>query len=123
NLYDLSSVPSTESSTPALIEKAGILHNLKPSVVLKEGDYKSEDLKGKKWYGFELTLTDPNGLQLVELYFQPPQSEDEVHEKLTLKKYELSEGKMVETRDQSKKEILITLNNEFMAFLIDLGES
>lgn len=123
DLYDLDNVPSTENTGPALIEKAGITHNLSVAVHLKEGDYKKEDRKGEKWHGFEVVLTDPTGLQLTELYFQPPQNAEEVHDKLTLKKYELSEGKLVETRDQTKQEALKTLNNEFMAFLIDLGEA
>jgi hypothetical protein len=116
-------VPKTENSAPALIDKAGIHHNLKASVCLKEGDYKSDDMKGQKWHGFELTLTNPEGLQLIELYFMPPQKEEDVSDKITMKKYELVEGKNVETRDQTKREILITLNNEFLAFLIDLGEA
>lgn len=123
NLYDLGNVPKTESSAPALIDKAGIHHNLKPSICLKEGDYKAEEYKGKKWHGFELTLTNPEGLQLTELYFMPPQKEDEVSDKITMKKYEVVDGKSVETRDQTKREILITLNNEFLGFLIDLGEA
>lgn len=121
-MYDLDNVPKTENSAPALIEKAGIAHNLSVSVCLKDGDYKKEDMKGKKWHGFEVTLTDPQGLQLVELYFQPPQSAEEVGT-WTPKKYELVEGKNVAIRDQSKEEAVKTLNNEFMAFLLDLGES
>lgn len=118
-MYDLDNVPKTENSAPALIEKAGITHNLHPSICLKDGDYKDKE-KGK-WHGFEVTLTDPDGLQLVELYFMPPQSEAETFDGIKLKKYELVEGKQVETRDQTKLEVMKTLNNEFMAFLIDLG--
>lgn len=123
SLYDTSSVPSTENSSPALIDKAGITHNLKVAIALKDGDYKAEDKKGQKWHGFEVVLTDPDGLQITELYFQPPTCVEEVNENIILKKYEVVDGRSVETRDQNKQEMLITLNNEFLAYLVDLGSS
>jgi hypothetical protein len=120
-LYDLDNVPSTENSAPALIETAGILHNLKPAVALKEGEYKDKE-KGK-WHGFEIRLTNAEGLEFSEIYFMPPQKVEDVHENTKIKHYELVDGKLAETRLKTPAEALRVLNNEFLSFLIDIGES
>ena len=125
DLYDVSELPSTESNGPARIEKAGITHNLKVRLEMTSGDYKNEEAKAKavdgKWHAFSVTVSDDAGLELTELYFMPPQKADDVM--YPPKKFEMVEGKMVETRDCTQQEALKILNNEFFAYLRDLGEA
>lgn len=125
DLYDVDSIPSTENSSAARIEAPGIHHNLKVRFEIAEGEYKNEEAKAAsadgKWHGFQVTVTDSNGLELSEIYFMPPQKADDV--KFLQKKFELADGKLVETREANPTETLKILNNEFLAYLLDLGEA
>lgn len=125
NLYDLDDVPSTENSSPARIDKPGITHNLKIKCEMVSGDYKNEEAKAKspdgKWHGFQVTLIDPDNLEFTELYFKPVTKAEDVM--YPAKKYELVDGKNVNTRDCTQEETVKVLNNEFLAFLIDVAEA
>jgi hypothetical protein len=125
DMYDMDSVPETTNNAPARIDKPGITHNLKIGFQLVEGDLKSEEAKKEsktgKWHGFEVILTDEAGLEMREVYFSPPQSVEEV--KYLQKDYKMVDGKSVEAGEATPKRSLQILNNEFFAYLIDLGEA
>lgn len=120
NLYDFDDLPSTESTSAARIETPGITHNLKATAAHINGKYKDKETSEEKtWEAFELTLTDDNNLEFRETYFSPPQKVEDV--KYMQKKYGMVDGKVTELREASPQETLKILNNEFFAYLKDLG--
>lgn len=125
SMYDMEDLPSTINNSPARIEKPGITHNLSVKFALVDGDYKDAEAKAAspdgKWHGFEVTVTDESGLELSEVYFMPPQKVEDV--KFLQKDFQLTDGKLVEAGDASPIKSLKIVNNEFMAYLIDLGEA
>lgn len=125
SLYDMNDIPSTTGSGPARIDKPGITHNLKIVCSLVSGDYKDVEAKAAsedgKWHGFEVKLTDPEGLEMSEVYFMPPQKVEDV--KYLQKSYEIVDGKTTDVGDASPAKTLKILNNEFFAYLIDIGEA
>lgn len=121
SLYDFDQLPATESTATAQIQTPGVIGNLKAEVKIATGKFKDADKVEHLWKGLQLTLTDPMGLEHIETYFAPPGSAEEV--KYVQKKYEVVDGKTVETRECTPQETLKILNNEFISYLIDLGEA
>lgn len=125
NLYDLEQVQKPESTVAPMIDQPGILHNLKIKFEKASGDYKDQAKNPGQWHAFKTTITDTTGLELTEVYFSPPQKVSDVDpaRPYPLKKVELVDNKMAETRVCTELEELKILNNEFLSYLIDAGEA
>lgn len=121
-LFNLDNVSKTEMSSAPRINTAGIHSNLIPTILFREGDNKK---KPGKWQAFSLTVVDEDGFEFTEMYFKPPETPEEVKaDRLyPLKKYKMVERRLADIGLLDQKEEMQQLNNEFMSYLLDLGEA